>query len=149
MEKLINIKNAFFIALGLVGGVLADALGGKTPILIAFLAIMASDYATGVIVAIVFKNSPKTETGAAQSKAGFIGLLKKVYILIIIMVINQVDIVLGANGFIRNSVIIGFIANELLSIVENTGLMGINLPPAFINAVDILKKKSENKNQGA
>ena len=120
-------------------------LGGKTPILTAFLIVMAVDYITGLVVALIFKNSPKTETGAAQSKAGFIGLIKKVFVLLIIVVINQVDIVLGAGGFIRNAAIIGFMANECLSIVENAGLMGIKLPPVVTESIDILKKKSESK----
>lgn len=150
MEKIINLKNSLFTVLGLVGGAIVGALGGKTPILTAFLITMAVDYLSGLIVALVFKNSPKTETGGAQSKAGFVGLVKKTFILLIIVVVNQIDIVLGSGGFIRNATIIGFMANECLSIVENAGLMGINLPPAVTEAIDILKKKSEGKeSQGA
>ena len=145
MEKLINIKGSIFVGLGAFGGLILSALGGKTPILTAFLIVMAVDYVTGLVVAIVFKNSPKTETGAAQSKAGFIGLIKKAFILLIIVMINQIDIVLESNGFIKNASIIGFMANECLSIVENGGLMGIKFPPAVTGAIDILKKKSESK----
>ena len=52
---------------------------------------------------------------------------------------------LSTSGFIRNAAIIGFMANECLSIVENAGLMGIKLPPVVTEAIDILKKKSESK----
>ena len=150
MERLLNIKSSVFIAFGAIGGLIGSALGGSNPILTAFLIAMAVDYVTGFIVALIFKNSPKTETGAAQSKAGFIGLIKKAFILLIIVVVNQVDIVLSASGFIRNAAIIGFMANECLSIVENAGLMGIKLPPVVTESIDILKKKSESKeNQGA
>lgn len=150
MEKLINIKSSVFVGLGAIGGLIASALGGKTPILIAFLIVMAIDYVTGLVVALIFKNSPKTETGAAESKAGFIGLVKKTFILLIIVMVNQVDVVLGAGGFIRNASIIGFMVNECLSIVENAGLMGVKLPSVVTEAIDILKKKSESKeNQGA
>jgi toxin secretion/phage lysis holin len=145
MDGLLNIKNNIFIGLGLIGGAAVSALGGKTPVLIAFLVAMAIDYLTGLIVALVFKSSPKTETGGAQSKAGFIGLIKKVFILLILVMVNQIDIVLGSNGFIRTATIIGFMVNECLSIVENAGLMGIKMPPAVTNAIDILKKKSESK----
>lgn len=151
MDKLISVKNSVVVAFSAFGCLIGNALGGKTSILIALLIIMAADYITGLTVALVFKNSPKTETGGAQSKAGLVGFIKKFFILIIIVVINQVDIVLGSNGLFRNAAIIGFMANECLSIVENAGLMGIKLPPALINAIDILKKKSESNdtNQGA
>ena len=48
-------------------------------------------------------------------------------------------------GSIRDAVIIGFIANELISIVENAGLMGIPLPAVIANAIDILTQKAEKK----
>ena len=33
-------------------------------------------------------------------------------------------------------------ANELLSIIENAGLMGVPIPTIIMNAIDILKEKS-------
>ena len=90
MERLLNIKSSVFIAFGAIGGFMGSALGGNNPILKGFLIAMAVDYVTGLVVALIFKNSPKTETGAAQSKAGFIGLIKKAFILLIIVVVNQV-----------------------------------------------------------
>lgn len=39
---------------------------------------------------------------------------------------------------------IAFIANETISIVENAGLMGINIPPAITSAIEVLKKKSDS-----
>lgn len=150
MDKFLNIKNSIFTVLGAIGGVIATALGGCSKLLTALLSAMAIDYISGLIVAVVFKNSPKTETGGAQSKAGFVGIVKKVFMLLIIVAVNQVDIVLGSGGFLRNAAITGFFANEILSMIENAGLMGIKLPPAVINAIDILKKKSEDKeNEGA
>ncbi|MDD7793706.1 phage holin family protein [Clostridium sp. 'White wine YQ'] len=151
MERLLSIKNTIFVVVGAVGGTIGTVLGGYSSILIALIGCMIIDYVTGLIVALVFKNSPKTSTGAAQSKAGLIGLIKKIFILLIIVMVNQIDVVLGSNGFLRNAAMIGFMANECLSIIENAGLMGIDLPPAVKNAIDILKKKSEvnNESQGA
>ena len=71
MERLLNIKSSVFVAFGAIGGFIGSALGGNNPILTAFLIAMAVDYVTGLIAALIFKNSPKTETGVAQSKAGF------------------------------------------------------------------------------
>lgn len=145
MENLISIRNSIFIVIGMIGGIMATVMGGADKLLIALLMCVCADYLTGLVVALIFKNSPKTQTGGAQSNAGFKGFLKKCYIFLIIAVMNQVDIVLGSSGLIRNAVIIGFMSNECLSLVENAGLMGIDLPPAVINSIDILKKKSENK----
>lgn len=145
MNKLLDIKNGICAIAGIIGGGIASSLGGADKLLIALISCIAADYITGLAVAIIFKNSPKTETGSAESNVGFKGLVKKAFILLIIGVVYQVDIVLGANGFIRNAAIIGFMSNECISLLENAGLMGINLPPAVTNAIDILKKKSEEK----
>ena len=145
MDKLISIKNSICIGIGLVGGVIASALGGADKLLVALIICVGIDYFSGLVVALIFKNSPKTETGGAQSNAGFKGLIKKAFIFLIIVVVNQVDIILGAGGFMRNAAIIGFVSNECISLIENVGLMGMKLPPAVTDAIDILKKKSESK----
>jgi len=147
VESLNGVKAGFYTVIALLGGILGNLFGGLDIVFYALLTCSIADYISGLIVAIVFKNSTKTETGAAQSKAGFIGLAKKVFIYLIIVVAVKVDLVVGASGFLRNAVIIGFMANEILSIIENAGLMGIELPDALVNAVDILKKKSESKQE--
>ena len=61
----------------------------------------------------------------------------------------RIDLILGLD-YIRNAVIIAFITNELISLVENAGLMGVPLPAVITKAIDILQKKSEsevNKNE--
>ncbi len=50
----------------------------------------------------------------------------------------------GSGIYIRNAVCIGFIANEVLSIVENAGLMGVPMPSMIKKAVDILKDTAES-----
>lgn len=142
MEKATSIRTRFYGTICTIGGVLGSLVGGFDKLFTALVICMLADYFSGIIVALVFKNSPKTETGALESNAGLKGLAKKVFILLIVAVAVQVDIVLNSN-FIRNAVILGFIANELLSIIENSGLMGIPMSPVLVNAIDILKKKSE------
>ena len=58
------------------------------------------------------------------------------------LVAHRLDLAIGVE-YIRDTVIIGFMANELISIVENAGLMGIPLPPAITKAIDILTRKQE------
>ncbi|WP_294405604.1 holin family protein [uncultured Clostridium sp.] len=145
MEQATMIKTGFYGAVGILGGIFGNLFGGLDKIFYALLICSIIDFLSGGAVAVVFKNSPKTETGAAQSQAGFKGLVKKVFIYLIIVVVVQIDSVIGSNGFLRNAVIIGFMVNEVLSIIENAGLMGIKMPDAVTNAVDILKKKSEQQ----
>ena len=105
---------------------------------------MCIDYITGILVAGVFHKSKKIETGALESRAGWKGLIWKGVTLLIVLVAVQLDKVIGST-FIRDAVIIGFIAKELISIVENAGLMGIPIPAVITNAIDVLQKKAETK----
>lgn len=45
--------------------------------------------------------------------------------------------------YIREAVIIGFMSNELISIVENVGLMGVPMPTVITKAIDVLQNKSK------
>jgi hypothetical protein len=40
-------------------------------------------------------------------------------------------------------VVIGFIANETISIVENVGLMGVPIPRVIVSAIHVLKTKAD------
>lgn len=129
-------------ALGMIGGFLAQALGGWNTAVETMMIFMGIDYITGLIVALVFHNSPKTEHGGAESKAGFKGLVRKCFMIVLVLIASRLDMLLGTT-FVRDSVIIAFIVNEALSIVENAGLMGIPMPKPLINAIELLKKKAE------
>ena len=67
---------------------------------------------------------------------------RKCFTLLFVLVAYRLDLAIGVN-YIRDTVIIGFIANELISIVENAGLMGVPLPAVITKAIDILTKKQE------
>jgi toxin secretion/phage lysis holin len=139
-------KNIICTWLAVVGGTVAYALGGWDTALQTLIIFMAVDYATGLIVAGVFHKSTKSETGTLESKAGWKGLCRKGMTLLIILVAAQLDKMTGTN-VIRNAVIIGYAANEAISIVENAGLMGLPVPDAVKNAISILKKKGEGTNE--
>lgn len=133
-------KNMVCTAAGIVGSLIASLFGGWTASLTTLLIFMAIDYLSGLIVAGVFHRSPKTETGALESRAGFKGLIRKLMILFFVLIGHRLDLAVGA-GYIRDAVCIGFIVNELISIAENAGLMGLPVPAVITNAIDILKKK--------
>ena len=130
-------------AIGAVGSFIAYAFGGWDTAMISLIIFMAIDYITGIIVAALGR-SRKSESGGLSSKIGFLGLAKKFMILLFVLIGYRLDLVIGTD-YIRNAVIIGFMANELLSIIENAGLMGLPLPKVILNAVEILKEKSEMK----
>ena len=54
----------------------------------------------------------------------------------------RLDIAIGTE-YIKDAVCIGFMVNELISIIENAGLMGMYIPAPIIKAIDMLKDKKE------
>lgn len=143
METVINIKDMVLVTLAAIGSVLANLFGGWDVTLQVLIGCMAVDYATGWVVAAVFKKSPKSEGGALESRAGFKGLVRKVGILALVLVAVWLDKLLGA-AYVRVAVCLFFIANEGLSILENLGLMGVPLPPFLKNMLEAMKEKSGN-----
>lgn len=117
--------------------------GGWDAALITLMIFMGIDYLTGLIMAGVFHNSEKTPNGALESRAGWKGLCRKGVTLLIVLVACRLDLVMGSN-FIRDAVVIGFIANETISIVENAGLMGVPIPAVITRAIDVLKHQGES-----
>ena len=136
-------KTGLLTAIGLAGAVLAKYLGGWDVELNFLLILMAIDFVTGLMVAGIFKKSKKTETGALSSNVGWRGICKKVMVLLFVLIGHQLDLTLGTNGFSRAAIIIASAGNELISITENAGLMGVPVPEAIMNAIDLLKKKKE------
>ena len=135
-------KDAICMVIGVIGSIVSSLFGGWSASLTTLLLFMAADYLTGLVVAAVFKKSPKTKSGSLESKAGFKGLCRKGMMLLFVLVAYRLDLVIGTD-YIRNAVIIAFIANELISLTENAGLMGVPLPAVITNAIEILTKKSE------
>ena len=136
-------ENVIYSLIGGIGGFIAMAFGGWSEALITLIVFMAVDYITGLVVAGIFKKSKKSETGALESRAGFKGLCRKGVALLIVLVAVRLDIVMQTS-YIKDAVIIAFIANESISIIENAGLMGIPIPGVITKAIDVLKKNSDS-----
>lgn len=139
-------KSIICSVFGTIGSAIAYALGGWDASVITLLAFMGIDYFTGFILALVFHKSPKSKTGALDSKAGWKGLAKKGITILFVVIAVRLDLILGTT-YIRDAVCIAFIVNELISIIENAGLMGIPIPSIIIKAIDILKTKTEGNNE--
>lgn len=138
-------KNILISIVGIVGSAIASAFGGWTTGLTTLVIFMAIDYITGLITAGVFHKSTKTDSGTLESRAGFKGLCRKGVMLLIVLVACRLDLTVGTT-YIKDAVVIAFIANETISIIENAGLMGVQIPDTIKNAIDVLQKKgSGNK----
>ena len=141
-------KRIYIFLSGIIGGSITVLFGGWDTTLQTLLLFMILDWFTGgIMLPVVFKKSPKSENGTLESRAGFKGLCRKGMVLFYILIGARLDILLGTS-YIRDAVCIGFIVNELLSIVENAGLMGIPMPESVAKVIDVLKKESQVKLDG-
>lgn len=138
-------KSGICTATGVIGGFVASLFGGWSAALTTLVIFMGIDYFSGLLVAGVFHNSKKTESGALESKAGWKGLCRKGMTLLIVLIGYRLDLAIGVN-YIKDAVTIAFIANETISIVENAGLMGVPMPEILTKAIDVLNSKSKANN---
>lgn len=124
MDKLFEKAVKCFAALG---GAVAGAFGGWDAILRVLICLMAADYISGVLVALMGK-SLKTEYGGLSSKAGAAGIARKGLMLTVVLCAALLDSAMGAANVCRDAAIWFYIANEGLSLLENIGLMGVPYP---------------------
>ena len=115
-------------------------LGGWDNTLRLLVAMMAMDYVSGLIVAVLGK-SPKTETRRVDSRAGLRGLLRKGLILMVLSVAAQIDATVDS-AFVRAATAWFYIVNEAISIVENAALAGLPLPQKLL---EVLGRQQETK----
>jgi len=137
-----EIKNAVLVALAAVGTFIANALGGWDAALAVLIGFMAADYVTGILVALVFHASPKTEGGGLASGECFKGLVRKCLILVFVWLGTMLDQVIGG-AYVRTAIILFYIGNEGLSIIENVVLMGMPYPKFLGQALEALRDKGD------
>lgn len=120
------------------GGASASYLfGGWSSLLGILLAFVVFDYVSGVLALAV--------EGKLCSEVGMKGIAKKVFIFGLVAVAHLVDTSMGNTHVFRDATIFFYLANELLSILENAGRVGIPIPPVISQAVDVLKGKGDVK----
>lgn len=117
----------------MLGAVIGAVIGELDGIMKALIAFMVIDYLTGVIVA--------WNKGTLSSGVGFWGLVKKVFILFLVIVGNMLDVhVIGSGAVTRSAVIAFYLANEGLSILENVGKLGVPYPEKLRKVLAQLKE---------
>lgn len=141
------IKNGILAGLAVFGSFAANALGGWDASLQVLIALMVADYLTGVLVAAVWQRSSKSATGALDSKAGFKGILKKCAILLLVWIGVLLDNATGVN-YIRMAVVLFFVGNEGISLLENLGLMGVPFPAFLRRALEALRDQGDKGKEG-
>jgi toxin secretion/phage lysis holin len=141
-----RLKETLCATVGILGSLIASLFGGFDAAMVTLLIFMAVDYISGLVVAGVFQKSNKTQNGSLESRAGWKGLCRKGMSLLIVLVAVRLDITLGTN-YIRDGVCIAFITNEVISIVENAGLMGVPIPSQITKAIEVLKGKEESEEE--
>lgn len=129
-----KIFNGVSVIAGIIGGFLAHWLGGWDVILTALVALVILDYVTGVLKAIVNKN--------LSSEIGFNGLIRKIVIFIVVAVAVIVQSVIGDSIPLREIVIMFFICNEAISLLENASEF-IPIPDKLKDTLIQLRDKGE------
>ena len=120
MDRIFNWTST---VIGIVGGYFAAIFGQWDSILWALLVIMVLDCLTGAIKAIYTKTM--------SSEIGFKGLLKKITVLIIVALSNVLQQITGDNVAIREIVIMFYVANEGISVLENVAVIYPQMPKAI------------------
>lgn len=135
-----NWEMVYKISIATIGGALGYLFGGWSDLIIVLFIFGIIDYGSGM-VASWFE-------GKLNSKIGSRGIAKKIMMFAIVAVANLLDQILplgplAGHHVIREATIFFYLGNELLSIIENAGRMGLPLPSQLTNAVSVLKGKSE------
>lgn len=126
-----------------IAGAIAGLFGEWNTMLTILVVAMTTDYISGWIVAWCGK-SPKTEGGGLSSKVGFIGLAKKGFIMMLILLATLLDRAIGGDTAVfQSSLVMYYIANEGLSILENAALMGVRFPAKLRRALETMREQED------
>lgn len=138
-----TVKAIVLTTFGAVGSFIINVLlGGWTEDLLTLIILMGADFVMGLLIAAVWKRSGKSESGALNSISAWKGLIRKGCSLLVVMVAYRLDVTLGVS-YIKTAVIMAFIANEGISIVENYGIMGGPMPKVLKRALEVLQEKAD------
>lgn len=128
----------FFKSAVAAGGAAATYLfGGWSSLLAVLLTFVVIDYVSGVMAAGV--------EGKLASRVGLAGIARKVFIFAMVAIAHLIDSALGDQHVLRDATIFFYLANELLSIIENAGRVGLPVPAPIQKAVEVLKGKGDVK----
>jgi len=134
-----KIFNWISIVGGIVGGFLCNALGGWDVILKALVTLIILDYVTGILKAIYTKT--------LSSAVGFKGLIRKTLIFVVVATAVVAESVIGNTIPLREIVIIFFVCNEAISLLENASQF-IPIPDKLKETLIQLRDSKNGKKEG-
>lgn len=123
-------------AAGVLGSIITFSFGGWTEALTFLVVAMAVDYVSGVAASL-------KEGKGLSSSLGFWGLTRKGLALLIILLAHRIDILLDSPNMTMGAAVYFYIANELISITENYGRLGLPLPNRIRKLIEVLKEKDQ------
>lgn len=148
MNHIINLLNKFktlsnsgfltSISLSSIFTIFIYLVGGWDVAFQSLCIVIVIDYITGIIGAVKSKK--------LNSKVGLWGIVKKFLYFVMVVIAVILDRIMGSDGTIRNLVIYFLIANDGLSILENSAKMGVPIPKKLIEILEQLKD-SENESR--
>lgn len=130
-------ESTFKTVIAAAGATLSYFFGGWSSLLGVLLAFVAIDYISGVVASGL--------EGKLSSAVGLKGIAKKVFIFVLVGVANLIDVSLGDGHLLRDATIFFYLANEVISILENAGRVGIPVPEILEQAIEILKGKAKEQ----
>lgn len=131
-----NVIKNIQAVLTLIGGALGYFIGGLDGLMIVLLVLMGIDYITGVMCGIVDKK--------LSSKVGFLGICRKVLILLMVGIANILDVnIIQTGSMLRSATLFFYISNEGLSVLENSAKLGLPIPQKIKDVLEQLHDKSE------
>ena len=133
--------------LAAIGGAIVSFFTTLPPLVWILIAVMTLDYITGLICGALGK-SKKTENGYLESRAAFIGLMKKALIILVVALAALLDAAVSKGAGIQFEAVTGaaclwFVAAEGMSVLENVASMGVPVPKIMLKLLEIMKDKAD------
>ena len=138
LDNVSSTGKAAYTIIAIVLGAVANILGGFDDALRLLIVLIIADYITGCAAAIKKKK--------LNSSVGYMGVLKKIIILLLVWVGFELDKALGSQ-FLRNAIIFFYASNEGVSVLENTSKLGVPYPDKLKNILEQLKEKGGKKDE--
>jgi len=158
------VKETYLLVAGVVSAAIAY-VSGKLGILIPLIGLlvlmMVIDYVSGMLAAKKEAiDHPGDPAYGWSSAVGFNGIIKKFGILCVIVVSMVLDYIVATlaikmqlnppiTTLFSLLVTSWFLLNEMLSIIENSGRMGADVPDWLVKYIAILKDKIDDTGTGA
>lgn len=109
---------------------------GNVKFLDLLLVLILIDIITGIVKAWKFKK--------LRSRSAWFGYVRKMLTFLVIIVANIMDQILGLSGVLTFGTVLFYVSQEVLSITENLAQVGVKVPKAITDRLQVIEEKSED-----